>query len=154
MGGVAHWADINQGARQERTDAVNVDSEAAFNLTVDNALDHFFSSESSFQNNPALGALGFFTGQLGFAEAVFDRVQRNVNFVTDLDGQFASFVVELLERDDTLGLQASVYGNPVAVDVDNDTGDDCTRLKIEGFQAFFKEFCKAFAHFNSCRFGR
>ncbi len=154
VGGVAHWADINQGARQERTDAVNVDSEAALNLTVDNALDHFFGGESCFQNNPALGALGFFTGQFGFAKAVFDRVQRNVDFVTDLDGQFASFVVELLERDDTLGLQASVYGNPVAVDVDNDTGDDGTRLKIEGFQAFFKEFCKAFAHFNSCRFGR
>ncbi|MNI57743.1 hypothetical protein D3C73_1128250 [compost metagenome] len=77
-----------------------------------------------------------------------------MNFVTDLDGQLASFVVELLERDDALGLQASVYGNPVAVDVDNDTGDDRTRLKIEGFQAFFKEFRKAFAHFNSCRFGR
>ncbi|EJT82823.1 hypothetical protein PPS11_43493 [Pseudomonas putida S11] len=94
MGGVAHRADINQGARQERTDAVNVDSEAALNLTVDNALDHFFGGESCFQNNPALGALGFFTGQLGFAKAVFDRVQRNVNFVTDLDGQLASFVVE------------------------------------------------------------
>jgi hypothetical protein len=98
--GVAHWTDINQRAWQERTDAVNVDSEAAFNLTVDNALDHFFSCEGCFQNNPALSALGFFTGQLGFAKAVFDRVQSNVNFVTDLDGQFASFVVELLERDE------------------------------------------------------
>ncbi|MCY1446357.1 hypothetical protein D9M71_629180 [compost metagenome] len=74
-----------------------------------------------------------------------------MNFVTDLDGQLASFVVELLERDDALGFQTGVYSNPVTVDIDNDTGDDRTRLKVEGFQAFFKEFCKAFAHFNSCK---
>ena len=55
-----------------------------------------------------------------------------MHFVTDLDGQLASVVVELLERDDALGLQASVYSYPIAVDVDNDTGNDCARLKVQG----------------------
>ena len=132
VSGIAHWTDVNQGTWQERTDAVNVDSEAAFNLTVDNALNHFLSCEGCFQNNPALGALGFFTGQLGFTKAIFNRVQRNVYFVTDLDGQLASVVVELLERNDALGLQASVYGYPVTVDINDDTGDDGTRLQVEG----------------------
>src|SRR5690606_5573897 len=102
----------------ERTDAVNVDSEAAFNLTVDNALDHFLSGESCFQNDPALCALGFFAGQLGFTKAIFNRIQRNVDLVTDLDGQLALFVQELLERDDALGFEAGMNGNPVTVNVD------------------------------------
>ncbi|KPW29715.1 hypothetical protein ALO95_05579 [Pseudomonas syringae pv. antirrhini] len=131
---VTHRADVNQRTRQERTDAVNVDSEAAFNLTVDNALDHFFSCESRFQNDPALGTLGFFAGQLGFAKAIFDRVQRNVNFITDLDGQLASVVVELLQRDEAFRFQTGVNRNPtcLVVDINDDSGDDRTGLKVEG----------------------
>src|SRR5690606_27348226 len=85
VSGITHRTDIDQGTWQERTDAVNVDSEAALNLTVDNALDHFLSGESCFQNDPALGTLGFLAGQLGLTEAIFNRVQRNVNFVTHAD---------------------------------------------------------------------
>ena len=133
--GVAHRTDVNQRTWQERTDAVNVDSEAAFNLTVDNALDHFFGCEGCFQNNPAFSALGFFTGQLGFAKAVFNRVQSNVNFVTDVDVQFASVVVELLKRDECFRLQASVNGYPTSlvIDINDNTGDDGACLKVQGF---------------------
>ncbi len=133
VSGITYWTDINQGTWQERTDAVNVDSEAALNLTVDNALDHFLSCESRFQNNPALSTLGFFAGQLGFTEAIFNRVQRNVNFVTHADGQLALLVVELLDRDDALRLQTGMNSDPVTIDVDHDAGDDRTRLHVEGF---------------------
>ncbi len=136
--GVANRTDIDQRTRQECTDAVDVDGETALDLAVDDALDHFFSSESRFQNNPGFRALGLFTGQLGFAKAIFDRVQSNVDLVTHLDGQLALLVVELLDRDDALGLQAGMHGDPVTVDVDHDAGDDGTRLHVEGFQAFFK----------------
>jgi hypothetical protein len=134
VSGVAHWADIDQGTRQERTDAVNVDREAALNLTVDNALDHFLCSESRFQNNPALGTLGFFAGQLGFAKAIFNRVQRNVHFVTDLDGQIASVVVELFQRDEAFRLQTGVNGNPTSlvIDINDDCRDDSASLKVQG----------------------
>ena len=132
--GVAHWTDVNQRTWQERTDAVNVDSEAAFNLTVDNALDHFFGCEGCFQNDPAFSALGFFTGELGFTKAVFNRIQSNVNFITNIDGQFASIVVELLKRDQRFRLQTSVNGYPtrLVVDVDDNTGDDGACLKVQG----------------------
>ncbi len=134
MSGITHRTDIDQGTWQERTDAVNVDSEAAFNLTVDNALDHFFSCESRFQNDPALSTLGFFAGQLGFTKAIFNRVQRHVHFITDVDGQFASIVVELLKRDQAFGFQTSVDSYPASliVDIDDDRGDDRASLKIEG----------------------
>lgn len=150
--GVAHWTDVNQRTWQERTDAVNVDSEAAFNLTVDNALDHFFGCEGCFQNDPAFSALGFFTGQLGFTKAVFNRIQRHVNFVTDVDVQLASIVVELFQRDQSFRLQTGVNSDPTSlvIDINDNTGDDRTSLKIKGLQALFKEFRKAFAHFNSC----
>jgi hypothetical protein len=133
--GVAHWTNVDQRTWQERTDAVNVDCEAAFNLTVDNALDHFFSCEGCFQNNPAFSALGFFTGELGFTEAVFNRVQSNVNFVTDIDSKVASVVVELLKRDECFRLQTSVNGYPASlvIDINDNTGDDGASLKIQGF---------------------
>src|SRR5690606_1389191 len=115
---VTHRAHVNQRTRQERTDAVNVDSEAAFNLTVDNALDHFFSSESRFQNDPALSTLGFFAGQFGLAKAVFDRVKSNMNFVADLDGQLASVVVELLQRDEAFRFQTGMNRNPTSLVID------------------------------------
>ncbi len=152
VSGVAHRADIHQGAWQERTDTVDVDGETAFDLAVDDALDNFFRCESRFQNDPALCTLGFFAGQLGFTEAIFNRVQRNVNFVTHADGQLALFVVELLDRDDALGFQTGMDSDPVTIDVDHDAGDDGARLHVEGLQAFFKKFCKAFAHVDSCWF--
>ncbi|MCY1356523.1 hypothetical protein D9M69_429780 [compost metagenome] len=149
MSGITHRTHIDQGTRQERANAVQVDGETTLDLAVDDALDHFFSSESSFQNNPGFRTLGLLAGQLGFTKAIFHGVQRNVDFVTDLDGQLALFVEELLERDDAFRLQAGVDSNPVAIDVDHGTGDDGTRLHVEGLEAFFKKFCKAFAHVYS-----
>ncbi|MNC27163.1 hypothetical protein D3C75_753260 [compost metagenome] len=150
MSGVAYRTHVNQRTRQECADAVDVHGETTLDLAVDDALDHFFGSERSFQNDPALGALGLLAGQLGLAEAIFHGVQRDVNFVTNLDGQFALLIVELLDRDDALGLEAGMHGDPVTVDVDHDAGDDGTRLHVEGFKAFFKEFCEAFAHVHTC----
>jgi len=73
-----------------------------FDLAVDNALDDFFCSESSFEDFPRFGALGLFAGQFGFTETVFNGVQCNVNLITHFDGQFALLVQELIARDDTL----------------------------------------------------
>lgn len=142
VGGVANRTHVDQRTRQERADAVDVDGETALDLAVDDALDHFVGSESRFQNNPALGALGFLAGQLGLAKAVFYRVQCDVDFVTHLDGQFALFVVELLDRDDALGFQTGMDGDPVTIDVDHDAGDDGTRLHVEDFRLSSKSSAK------------
>jgi len=42
------------------------------------------------------------------------------------------FVEELVERDDALGLQTGVNGNPVTVDVDHDTGEEAVRRFKKG----------------------
>ena len=101
-GGVTYGTYVNQRARQERTDGVDVDGKATFDLAVDDALDDFFCSESSFEDLPRFGALGLLAGQLGFTETVFDGIQCNVHLITHSDGQFALFVQELITRDNTL----------------------------------------------------
>ncbi len=57
-----------------------------------------------------------------------------MNFITDLDGQLASVVVELLQRDEAFRFQTGVNRNPtcLVVDINDDRGDDRTGLKVEG----------------------
>ena len=58
-----------------------------------------------------------------------------MNFVTDIDSQIASVVVELLKRDECFRLQASVNGYPASlvIDINDNTGDDGACLKVQGF---------------------
>ncbi len=143
---VANRTNVNQRARQEGTDRVDIDSEAAFDFTVDHALDDFVFLEGCFQNFPSLCALGFFTGQTRFTEAIFNGFQCNVNVVTDSDGQFTILIAELCRRDLTFGFQTSVNGNPVTVNVDNLSRDDSAWLHVDVVKRLFKQFSKAFAH--------
>ncbi len=56
-------------------------------LTVDNALDRFFSCEGCFENNPAFSGEAF-TGRLGLQVPAESR--ERVNFVTGSDSQVTS----------------------------------------------------------------
>lgn len=69
-----------------------------------------------------------------------------MDLVTHLDGQLALLVVELLDRDDALGLEAGMYGDPVTVDVDHDAGDDGARLHVEDLRLS----SKVLRSFRSC----
>lgn len=58
-----------------------------------------------------------------------------MNFVTDIDSQIASIVVELFQRDQSFRLQTSVNGYPASlvIDINDNTGDDGACLKVQGF---------------------
>src|SRR5690606_32605410 len=71
VSGVAHRTNINQGAWQDRTNAVDVNGEATLYLPVDDTLDHFLSFECLLQLFPGLGTLGLFPGQASFTETIF-----------------------------------------------------------------------------------
>ncbi len=146
--GVAHWTDINQRARQERTDEVDLDGEAAFNATVDDALD-----DSPASRTPApdaiqrSGALGFFTGQARFAIAVFDAVERNLNVVTDVDRR----VRQRSFLNCSSGMSASLFrpaltSTTSGTDFDHSTHEDGAWLDPLGCQAFFEHRRKTFGH--------
>ena len=97
--GVTYRTDINQRTWQEGADVFQFNSEATFDLTVDNTHNHFVSFEGFFQLFPAFSTLGFFTRQFGFTEAIFYSFQRNVSFVTDFNFQFTFFIQELAAWD-------------------------------------------------------
>src|SRR6202012_1580136 len=90
------------------------------------------------------------TGELGFAEAVSERVERDLDFVTNFYFESAVLVLELLDRNNAFALQASVDHHHVIADFHNDTGDDGAGLQLRnGLLALFKQFGKTFSHVDS-----
>lgn len=67
-----------------------------------------------------------------------------MNFVTDIDSQVTSVVVELLKRDECFRLQTSVNGYPASlvIDINDNTGDDGASLKVQGFRLSSKSSAK------------
>lgn len=82
MQSVTHRTNVYQRTRQERTNTVQLNSEAALNFAVDNTGNSFSIFVSFFQRDPGFVTFSFLTGQQSFTEAVFYCVQSNVNFVT------------------------------------------------------------------------
>jgi len=144
--GFAHWTYINQRPRQKRADRVDIDSEATFDLAIDDAFDDSVCFEGFFEIFPRFGALGFFARQTGFTETVFYCFQRDLYFIADFKAKLAVVVDKLAAGNNTFGFETGVDGYPIRIDINDDTGNDGTRFHIDGFQAFFKKFCKAFAH--------
>src|SRR5690606_23751237 len=106
--GVADRANVDQRARQERADVLDVDGEAALHLAADAADDGLVLLERFFQLVPDHGALGLLARQHGLAEAVLERVQRHLDDVADGDVDFAFLVTELLDRHDAFRLEPGV----------------------------------------------
>ncbi len=146
MSRFAHGANIHQGTRQEGAQAVDVDGETTLDLAADLAGDGLVGFVGFFQFFPGFRAAGFFAGQARSAETVFHSLQRNLNFVAHLEVAFAVLVLELTDRNDAFGFETGMDGHPVLVDIDDNTGDNGAGRHFDGVQAFFKKFCKAFAH--------
>ena len=91
-----------------------------------------------FELVPHQRALGFFAREQGLAEAIFDGVERDLDFVADCDFELALFVAELLDRHDAFGLQAGVDDDDVVADFDDDAGNDCARLEFVERLALFE----------------
>ena len=130
---VAHRTNVYQGTRQERTNTVQLNSEATFNFAVDNTGNSFSVFVSFFQRDPSFVTFSFLTGQQSFTEAVFYCIQSNVNFVTNLDFQLALGVFELLSRNGGLRFQTSVNQYDIFVDSNNNTTNDGTRTGFDFF---------------------
>ena len=130
---VTHRTNVYQRTWQERTNTVQLNSEAALNFAVDNTGNSFSIFVSFFQRDPGFVTFSFLTGQQSFTEAVFYCIQSNVNFVTNLDFQLALGVFELLCRNGGLRFQTGVNQYYVFVDSNNNTTNDGTRT---GFDCF------------------
>ncbi len=130
---IAYRTHVYQRTWQERTNTVQLNSEATFNFAVDNTNYSLSVFVSFFQRDPSFVTLSFLTGQQSFTEAVFYCIQCNVNFVTNLDFQLALGVFELLCRNGRLRFQTGVNQYDIFVDSNNNTTNDGTRT---GFDCF------------------
>ena len=95
-------------------------------------------SKACLEALPGAGALGLLARQAGFAGAVFDAVERDFDVVADGDFELAALVLELLDRDDGLGLEADVDDDHVGADVDHPAGEDLAWADTLARQALFE----------------
>src|SRR6478736_9927571 len=125
---IADRTDVDQRARQECADVLDVDGETALDLAGNLADNRGVGLLRCFQFIPHQRALGFFARQARFAEAVFDGIEGDLDLVADLYFQLAPFVLELLDRYNALGFEPGVDHNNVVADLDHNAGNDRARL--------------------------
>ena len=124
---IADRAHVDERARQERADEIDVDRESAANAAADRARDDLALLERLFEASPSASALGFLARQTRLAEAVLDGIERHFDVVADFDFELAAFVEKLIGRDDGLGLQSGVDDHHVGVNADDDAGREWNR---------------------------
>ena len=123
----AHVLDrtrVEQRTRQEGADAVDEDGQAALDLAVDRAGDELARLERVLERKPRRETLGLVARQDGVAVAVLDRVDRDRNEVAGLHFEFALVVLELVDRNIGLRLEAGIDDDEAVLDADHFGGDD------------------------------
>ena len=143
---VAHRADVDQRARQERPHVTDHDREATLDLATDAAGDGFALLHRFFEFVPHHRALGFLTRQHGFTESIFQRVEGDFHFIANTNVDLAIVVSELLDRHNAFGLQAGVDDHHVGTDFDDDTKNDGAGLELGELFALLEQFSKTFSH--------
>ena len=123
-GDVAHRADVDLGARQERHGAVEVDGVAALDLVEDRAVDALVGLEGLLELDPALLAARLVARDDGLAERVLDAVEIDLDLVADGELAFAAGAGEFLEGDAAFRLGADVDDGHVLLDRDDAALDD------------------------------
>ena len=143
-GGVLDRTGVDERARQEGTDAVGHDSEAALDLAGDGTGDEFAGFQSLFEVHPGSQALGLVAGKNRFAETVFGRFNCHGNEVAGLNGHFTEVVLEFFDGHIGFGLQAGVHNHEVVFDAQHFGGDDFTLTHFLLSEAFLKKLGKRF----------
>ena len=142
-GGVLDRTGVDERTRQESTDTVGHDGQAALDLAGDRTGDQIAGLQGEFQLHPGSQTLGAIARQAGFAEAVLERVDGNRYKITFLNFQLATVVVELLDRHVALGFQAGVDDHVVVIDPDDFGGDHLTLPHLLALEGFLEEGGKA-----------
>ncbi len=144
---VAHRADIDLRAGQERNGAAKIDGKAALDATEDGAFDALFLLVGFFQTIPGFLAAGLVTADRGFATGVLDPVKEDLDLIAD--GDFGGFtgICEFFQIDAAFHLVADIDDGLSRLDGDDlafDNGPFVGRVDLEAF------FQKGFEFFHSC----
>ena len=146
---VAHGADVDLAAGQERNCAAEVDGEATFDTAKDRAFDTLFCSIGFFQTIPGFLTAGHFAADDSFATRVFDLAKENFDFVANFDfGGFAG-ISKFFQINAAFHFVADVDDGLARFDSDHLAFDDCTLFGCVHLEAFVQkrfEFVHCFSH--------
>src|SRR6185503_175702 len=143
---VPRRAHIDERTEQECADVLDFHREAALDAAGDDAGDDLGIVEGGLEARPRAGALGLLAGQACFARAVFHRIERHLDFIARLDLDLAAFVLELVDGDHGLGLEAHVDDDDVVSDVDDEPREDHAGADALVGETLFEELSETFCH--------
>lgn len=106
--GISHRPHVDQRSGQECAHIVDLDGKPPLDAAGNDADDDLLLLERGLKTGPRPRALGFFAGQPGLARAVLHTIQRHLDRLADGDLDLAFFVLELIGRNDRLGLQSDI----------------------------------------------
>ena len=121
---VAHRADVDLAARQERHGAVEIHGEAALDAAEDDAFDARAVAGGVLQAVPSLFTAGALAADHRFAHGVFHTLEEYLDGVADVQALAGARRAEFGNGDSTFGLQADVDDDDVVFDADDGTPYD------------------------------
>ena len=87
--------------------------------TADHALDDLAFVEGALKVDPSACTLGLLARESGLAESVLDGVERDFDFIADVDLDLSLFVQKLAGGDHGLRFEAGVNNDYVVVNLDD-----------------------------------
>ena len=139
---VAHGADVDLRARQERDGAVEIDGEAALDLVEDDARDLLALLVQALEAGPAFLAASLVARQDSFTERILDALQVNLDGVADLDVARLAAETEFLQGHAAFHLEADVDDGEVLLDADDLALDDLSFEDVVLGEALGEQGCK------------
>ena len=143
---VAHRADIDLAAGQERDCAAEVHGEAALDPAVDRAVHAHLRLERLLQVGPGLLAPRLLARQHDGAVAVLVALDIKLDVVAGLNLGLLARQGEFLERDAAFAFQADVDDGVLVGEADDAAGDDRTFKSGLAAHRFIKQGGEVFAH--------
>jgi hypothetical protein len=113
---VAHWANVDLAAGQERDCAAEVNGETTLDAAEDNAINAVARFEFAFKNVPRSFAAGTVTAEHGFAVHIFYAVNEDFNFVANLQVGFLAGHSEFTQRHTAFGFETHIDDSMVIID--------------------------------------
>src|SRR5579884_4089641 len=123
-GDVAHRADVDLAARQERHRARQVHGKAALDPAEDDAGDPLVGLEILFELGPRLFAPRLLARELGLAVLVLHAFEEHLDDVADADFRLVAAGGEFLERHAAFGFEADIDQRRIVLDGDDAALDD------------------------------
>src|SRR5207249_103550 len=144
--GIAHRAHVDERPWKEGAHVLDLDGEAPLDAPGDDTGHDLGFVERLLEACPGAGALGLLARQAGLAGAVLDRIECDLHLVAGLDLDLAALVLELLEGDDGLGLEAYVDDDDVGGDIHHEPREDHSRADALIGETLLEKLRETFCH--------